>query len=1065
MARKAETYVMTKMAGNWRIFFCFCGYTAFAVLWSGLMSTDAEPQYIGWSILAAIAVLTTSIVPIVRWYHRLEVTASMIIMEIISEAILCFYALLMFLIEFHGEANVKSLVILFVVVGYPMLLCLAIAILKWREDRWILSRSIVVLFVAALCLFIAFDVIVFLYASYAAGVVLLSIFIVAASAVLIVCRWQQGKYYLPPAYRFFIGALLTLLIVSGIAVGFLTEYAFVGFSITLFSILLGTAGYAMQKLMSRSGNSLTFGKFVLPVEKRAPPPIHVKRSSRGTWFAFVSLFLLLLWGIAATLFMAPVFVGMGISSLCVFLVALMIGQCLHLDAIRLLDCRSYITAEVVSNAHQAAIDVTYHSFKAASADTEAGKSIALPETETPKARVADYASQHRQMWEVPSIAIRLEAAASTMEANNRLREAFLTHSHYRALFRMLIFDTAASLRRKQASEFDEFVGDRCKTLKKSIEEQKKIWDGAATPEEKTKCEEKMSADADRLELYSSICYQKLEKGTPSQEESIILTEFQEFKRLGEEKKRIDEQKKLEDEEAARRRFEERKHHADAPALPPPAPPPAPAPVKTPAEKGGEPSRVAEPPVPHRPKREIDRIIEECEKSHTPFTDSTFPADESSLGGTMAAEWSRATQFLSSPEVFHEDDGKVAGLEDRVRQGALGDCWFISAISVLGKVAQRLEGLFNLPEKGGWKACIEHGVYSVRFFDNGVWREIVVDDYFPCRPDPSAPDKLAPAFASSSLENELFVMIIEKAYAKWHGAYDRLIGGLVHLGLVDLTGGASEECKVQADPAQVAMLWPRMLMANESGYLMGAGSTSGSNAEVTEFGIVKGHAYSILDVVMVDDVKLVKLRNPWGDAEWTGDYSDNSPLWTPRLKAKTNFVAREDGTFFMTFEDFTSNFRTLYICRLFPPEEKTSLSAEWKGITAGGSPQNPTYGNNPQFKLTILRPSVVFFVLKQVTPIGSEMVYIGMAAFNEEGKRCVRATKQRLLAITPSKSLREMSLEIELQPNVYTIVPAAFDPGVEREFVLDVYAKNLRDVLTIEKFPDAVATATEGAPSV
>jgi len=26
-----------------------------------------------------------------------------------------------------------------------------------------------------------------------------------------------------------------------------------------------------------------------------------------------------------------------------------------------------------------------------------------------------------------------------------------------------------------------------------------------------------------------------------------------------------------------------------------------------------------------------------------------------------------------------------------------------------------------------------------------------------------------------------------------------------------------------------------------------------------------------------------MRNPWGDGEWTGDWSDGSNLWTPELK--------------------------------------------------------------------------------------------------------------------------------------------------------------------------------------
>ena len=31
--------------------------------------------------------------------------------------------------------------------------------------------------------------------------------------------------------------------------------------------------------------------------------------------------------------------------------------------------------------------------------------------------------------------------------------------------------------------------------------------------------------------------------------------------------------------------------------------------------------------------------------------------------------------------------------------------------------------------------------------------------------------------------------------------------------------------------------------------------------------------------------LVQLRNPWGNFEWQGDWSDHSDLWTPTLRAE------------------------------------------------------------------------------------------------------------------------------------------------------------------------------------
>ena len=43
------------------------------------------------------------------------------------------------------------------------------------------------------------------------------------------------------------------------------------------------------------------------------------------------------------------------------------------------------------------------------------------------------------------------------------------------------------------------------------------------------------------------------------------------------------------------------------------------------------------------------------------------------------------------------------------------------------------------------------------------------------------------------------------------------------------------------------------------------------------GLVKGHAYSITGAVRVKvqgkEVKLLRIRNPWGEKEWNGDWGD------------------------------------------------------------------------------------------------------------------------------------------------------------------------------------------------
>ena len=57
--------------------------------------------------------------------------------------------------------------------------------------------------------------------------------------------------------------------------------------------------------------------------------------------------------------------------------------------------------------------------------------------------------------------------------------------------------------------------------------------------------------------------------------------------------------------------------------------------------------------------------------------------------------------------------------------------------------------------------------------NGEPTDVVVDDYFPCFEDP---EKDCWAFSRGTSEVEIWVLLIEKAYAKIFGSYERIEGG-------------------------------------------------------------------------------------------------------------------------------------------------------------------------------------------------------------------------------------------------------------------------------------------------
>ena len=81
----------------------------------------------------------------------------------------------------------------------------------------------------------------------------------------------------------------------------------------------------------------------------------------------------------------------------------------------------------------------------------------------------------------------------------------------------------------------------------------------------------------------------------------------------------------------------------------------------------------------------------------------------------------------------------------------------------------------------------------------------------------------------------------------------------------------------------------------------------------------GHAYTITKVIQVDNgVKLIRIRNPWGQVEWNGPWSDSSKEMQSLSeveKVKHGIVKQKDGEFFMPVQDFQKHFESLEICNL------------------------------------------------------------------------------------------------------------------------------------------------------
>lgn len=120
--------------------------------------------------------------------------------------------------------------------------------------------------------------------------------------------------------------------------------------------------------------------------------------------------------------------------------------------------------------------------------------------------------------------------------------------------------------------------------------------------------------------------------------------------------------------------------------------------------------------------------------------------------------------------------------------------------------------------------------------------------------------------NSSSFDQIWVTLLEKAYAKINGrCYQNLVGGTMTFALKDLTGGDPQMVNLldpqTADECVNGFLWQKFKLWVKQNNLLGCAWKQGrkdNREEDFDGGIVRGHAYSVLDVKEHHSLKFMKV---------------------------------------------------------------------------------------------------------------------------------------------------------------------------------------------------------------
>lgn len=325
--------------------------------------------------------------------------------------------------------------------------------------------------------------------------------------------------------------------------------------------------------------------------------------------------------------------------------------------------------------------------------------------------------------------------------------------------------------------------------------------------------------------------------------------------------------------------------------------------------------------------ELSDVEQDCRAKRCKYTDPDFalsfddrvvmacrPQEIGRHDGAILTPW-EPWKFWASPSSNTADWQLFRGQPraDDVQQGELGDCWFLSSLAAL---AEFQDGRWVRALLPGQESISPYGAYLVRLCIGGRWRNVLVDDRFPCIGGGSYYVQLAYC-ATNMLQ--LWASLIEKAFAKACGSYEAIVGGEAGEALTILTGWPCTLIRFYREDFDQDILWATLCSSRDTQFLMTCSTAEVKTEDVSS--LVPFHVYSLITVFDVQDannmpVRLLKIRNPHTKLKWQGAWSDASDEWTPTLREELG--CPEGGSpavFFMSLRDFLQRFAHCTICRI------------------------------------------------------------------------------------------------------------------------------------------------------
>ncbi|CAI2386825.1 unnamed protein product [Moneuplotes crassus] len=335
-----------------------------------------------------------------------------------------------------------------------------------------------------------------------------------------------------------------------------------------------------------------------------------------------------------------------------------------------------------------------------------------------------------------------------------------------------------------------------------------------------------------------------------------------------------------------------------------------------------------------------------------FTDDSFAPNQKSIITNESVfdltpeevDVFKSLSYARLSEIYDQKSTRFFGeiSPEVIQQGCLCNSYFLSAISALAENPERIKKCFVSQD---WNKV---GCYATELYVNGEKTEIIVDDYIPVYKDSKDI-----AF-SSTTTNSIWMQLLEKAWAKANGGYDKIVFGLSSEVLRTITGAPTftldhETCKPDS-------VWKNLKDGTRNNYPMLC-SLDSEKYNYDEHNCISNFSYNVIGTYKVNtsngNVKLIKIRNPWKNFDWEGDWASNSDLWTEHIKEEVEYESSENGIIFMSLEDYIDSFTASVICKVHDSYEYTRYEMK------------QDIGSHSVLKLQVNQDAKIFLNLSQL----------------------------------------------------------------------------------------------------